>query len=133
MDCWRLALEDFAGLDAARANANALANAVDLGFDRLQVRVPAAARYVVRVRNVVAELRAFAADITYLCHDKLSVNKTCVRLPYAMPRETNRLRLQEPSKSADLFLVEDVIWERRDGQYRRNRSNLPHRADSILP
>jgi len=74
----RLALEDFAGLDASGANANALANAVHNGFDRLQIRIPATARDIVRVRDVVAELWTFAADFTYLCHDKLSVKQTFV-------------------------------------------------------
>ena len=66
-----LALDDFAGLDAAGADADALASAVDLGLDGLEVHVPAAAGGVVGVRDVVAELRAFAAKITFVCHDLL--------------------------------------------------------------
>jgi len=65
----RLRLGDFTGLDAAGAHANTLRISVDQGLDGLQVHVPAPARHVVRVRNVVAELRAFAANITNLCHD----------------------------------------------------------------
>jgi hypothetical protein len=65
----RLRLGDFAALDAAGANANALGSAVHQGFDSLEIHVPTAARYVVRVRDVVTELRAFAANIAYLCHD----------------------------------------------------------------
>ena len=71
---WRLvdlAFDDFAGLDAAGADADALASAVDLGLDGLEVYVPAAAGGVVGVRDVVAELRAFAAKITFVCHDLL--------------------------------------------------------------
>ena len=68
---WSLAFDDFAGLDAAGADADALASAVDLGFDGLEVHVPAAAGGVVGVRDVVAELRAFAAKITFLCHDEV--------------------------------------------------------------
>jgi hypothetical protein len=68
---WSLALDDFAGLDAARADADALASAIDLGLDGLEVHVPAAAGGVVGVRDVVAELRAFAAKITFVCHDEL--------------------------------------------------------------
>jgi hypothetical protein len=67
----RLALDDFAGLDAAGANADTLAATVDLGFDGLEVDVPAATGGVVGVRDVVAELRAFAAEITFVCHDLL--------------------------------------------------------------
>lgn len=67
----KLAFDDFAGLDAAGAHADALAAAVDLGFDWLKVYVPATPRGVVGVRDVVAELRPFAAKITFLCHDLL--------------------------------------------------------------
>src|SRR5580700_10674207 len=65
----RLRLGDLAALDAAGADADALGCAVDQGLDSLQIDVPAAARNVVRVRDVVTELRAFAANIAYLCHD----------------------------------------------------------------
>jgi hypothetical protein len=68
---WNLAFDDFAGLDAAGADADALATAVDLGLHGLEVDVPAAAGGVVGVRDVVAELRAFAAKITFVCHDEL--------------------------------------------------------------
>lgn len=64
-----LALDDFSGLDAACADAHALARTVDLGLDGLEVHVPATPGGVVGVRDVVAELRAFAAKITFLCHD----------------------------------------------------------------
>lgn len=63
-----LAFDDFAGLNAAGTDADALASAVDLGLDGLEVHVPAAAGGVVGVRDVVAELRAFAAKITFVCH-----------------------------------------------------------------
>ena len=68
---WGLAFDDFAGFDAACADAHALAAAVDFGLDGLEVDVPAAAGGVVGVRDVVAELRAFAAKITFVCHDLL--------------------------------------------------------------
>ena len=80
MDCERLALEDFAGLDAGGANPHALANAVDHGLDRLQIGGPATARDVMRVRDVVTELRTFATDFTYLCHDKTLRKETGARL-----------------------------------------------------
>jgi hypothetical protein len=71
---WSLAglcFDDFAGFDAAGADAHALAAAVDFGLDRLEVYVPAAPGGVVGVRDVVAELRALAAEITFVCHDLL--------------------------------------------------------------
>jgi hypothetical protein len=66
-----LAFDDFAGLDAAGTDADALASASDLGFNRLQVDVPPTSGSVVGVRDVVAELRAFAAEITFMRHDLL--------------------------------------------------------------
>jgi hypothetical protein len=67
----KLAFDDFAGLDAAGADADALAAAVDLSLDGLEVDVPATPGGVVGVRDIVAELRAFAAKITFVCHDLL--------------------------------------------------------------
>ena len=64
-----LCLGDFAALDAAGADANALGGAVYEGFNRLQVDVPATPGDVVRVRDVVSEARTFAANVAYLCHD----------------------------------------------------------------
>jgi hypothetical protein len=78
---WRkLAFDDLAGLDAAGADADTLAATVDLGFDGLEVDVPASAGGVVGVRDVVAELRAFAAEITFVCHD-FAPNAESQRIP----------------------------------------------------
>jgi hypothetical protein len=55
--------DDFAGLQAARADANALGATADERAHRLQVRVKAAVRAVIRVRNAMTELRSLAADI----------------------------------------------------------------------
>jgi hypothetical protein len=65
--------DDFAGLDAAGADADALAVAAafDLGLHRAQVDVPTAAGGVIGVGDVVAELRAFAAEIAFGCHVEL--------------------------------------------------------------
>ena len=64
-----LSLGDFAALDAAGADANALRSAIYKGFNRLEVDVPAAPRDVVRVGDVVSKTRAFAANVAYLCHN----------------------------------------------------------------
>ena len=64
-----LAFDDLAVLDAARADLHALRNAVGQRLHRLKIRVPATTGDVVRVGDVVAELRPFAAKITYVCHD----------------------------------------------------------------
>ena len=63
--------DDFAGLDAAGANANALVAARNLSLYRAEIDVPAALGDVVRMRNLVTELRTFAADGANLSHDKL--------------------------------------------------------------
>ena len=65
----RLRLGDFAALDAVGADADALAGTFHDGVDGLQIRAPAAPGYVVGVRDVIAKLRAFAANVAYLCHD----------------------------------------------------------------
>jgi hypothetical protein len=70
---WRFAFDDLARLDAAGADAHALADAVDLGLHRLQVHVPAAAGGVVGVGDVVSELRAFAAEFTFGCHSNAPI------------------------------------------------------------
>jgi hypothetical protein len=64
-----LGLGDFSGLDAACADADALGMAIYQGLDGLEIDIPTAPGDVVRVRDVVTELRAFAANIAYLCHD----------------------------------------------------------------
>ena len=76
-----LSLDDLAALDAAGAHADLLVAAViELGLHRAQIDVPAPAGDVVRVRDVVAELRTLAADFTNLSHDKLQ-NLNCSRRP----------------------------------------------------
>ena len=90
-------LYDFAGLNAAGADAHALADAINDGFDRLQVHVPATASRVVGVGDVVAELRAFAAEITFSCHDYCS-NLESQRLPGIKP---DRMKFQTRPDAVD--------------------------------
>ena len=69
-----LSLDDLAALDATGADADLLVRAaLQLGLDRTQVHVPATAGDIVRVRDVVSELRTLAADFTNLSHDKLQI------------------------------------------------------------
>jgi hypothetical protein len=72
-----LRLDDFSGLDAAGADADTLARGIHLRLDSLKVYIPPATRHVVRVGNVVAELRLFPADFTYLCHDLYPISCKC--------------------------------------------------------
>jgi len=61
----QLRLGDFARAQAASTDAHFLAvAALYLGLHRVQIHIPAALGDVVRVRDVVAELRTFAADFT---------------------------------------------------------------------
>jgi len=63
-----LALDDLAGLDAAGANAKALAGPSDDCFHRAQVHVPPTAGFVIRVGYIVSELRPLATKFTLGCH-----------------------------------------------------------------
>jgi hypothetical protein len=61
---------DLASLDTGRANLHPLRSASGpLNPYGLQIRIEAAARPIVRVRDVIAELRAFAADFASFSHD----------------------------------------------------------------
>jgi hypothetical protein len=61
---------DFARLDATGANLLALDAALRaLDADGLQIRVEAAARAIVRVGNIITELRPFATDFASFSHD----------------------------------------------------------------
>jgi|HubBroStandDraft_6_1064221.scaffolds.fasta_scaffold893203_1 hypothetical protein len=57
----QLCLDDLAALDAAGADAQLLCATFNLGLDGTKVNVPAPLGDVVRVRDVVTELRTFAA------------------------------------------------------------------------
>jgi hypothetical protein len=61
---------DFAGTQAAGADAYALTLARNLGVNRTQINVPAPLGHVVSVADVVSRLRPLAADFAYLCHDR---------------------------------------------------------------
>jgi hypothetical protein len=63
-------LGDFACLDATGANLLAFDAALRaLNADGLQVGVKATARAVIRVGNIITELRAFAANFASFSHD----------------------------------------------------------------
>jgi hypothetical protein len=55
--------DDFAGFQAARADANALGATADQRAHRLQVGIEAAIRPIIRVTDAMTELRPLAADI----------------------------------------------------------------------
>jgi hypothetical protein len=59
---------NFTVLQAACTNANALRRAPDHRVHFLQVNVPAALGYIMRVADPVSELGPAPAEITHLCH-----------------------------------------------------------------
>ena len=80
-----LAFDDLAGLDAAGADAHALADTVDDGLDRLQVHVPATTGRVVGVGDIVAELRSLATEFTFLSHDEILQSRVAEDFPEFKP------------------------------------------------
>ncbi len=61
--------DNFSRFDTTSANFLTTVRAVrQLDADRLQVRFKAAASAIVSVRNIISELRSFAANITAFCH-----------------------------------------------------------------
>jgi len=58
----------FAAAQAGRADADAFGRGADFSPHRAQIHVPAPLGDIVGVADVVAELRPFTANITYLCH-----------------------------------------------------------------
>src|SRR5207248_1062008 len=70
----RLRLRNLTALQAISADAHPLGCAVHTRAHRPQINVPAAIAHVVRMRNVVAELRLLAANITNLCHGSLQIS-----------------------------------------------------------
>jgi len=61
---------DFAGLDTAGANLHSLSATLGLlHANGLQIRIESARRSVVCMRNVITELRAFAANFASFSHN----------------------------------------------------------------
>lgn len=82
-----LSLRDLAALNATGANSDPLCRSIHQGLDGLKVHIPASTRHVVGVRNVITELRTFAANIAYLCH-RFAPNLGC----FVPPRPTSDAR-----------------------------------------
>jgi hypothetical protein len=66
-------LNYLAGLNAPSADSNPLAAAGDLGLNGTKIDIPAPLGNIVRMRNLIAELRTLAADCTNLSHDQLQI------------------------------------------------------------
>ena len=60
---------DFTAAQAGGADADALGGRTYASAHRAQIDVPAPPGHIMRVADVVSELRPFAANITNLCHD----------------------------------------------------------------
>jgi hypothetical protein len=69
-------LGDFSGFNAAGTNFHPLGTTLrKLDTNRLQVWVEPPWRPIVRVRNIVSELRTFAADFATFSHDFYDTSK----------------------------------------------------------
>jgi hypothetical protein len=69
----KLSLDYLAGFNAPRADPNAFAAAGDLGLNGTKIDIPAPLGNIVRMRDLIAELRTLAADCTNLSHDQLQI------------------------------------------------------------
>ena len=88
-----LSFYNLAVFDAARTNLHTLRHAAYKRSYRLKIRVPATTCNVVRVRDIVAELRAFAAKITYVCHNFTpELNLMSLRTPRSHLQARAKLR-----------------------------------------
>jgi hypothetical protein len=63
---------NFAASDAGSANADPFGRALHDGMDGLQIHVPAAFSYVVRVADAVPEFGSAPANFTYFRHDNIA-------------------------------------------------------------
>jgi hypothetical protein len=68
-----LRLDYLARFNAPRADPNPFAAAGDLGLNRTKIDIPAPLGNIVRMRDLIAELRTLAADCTNLSHDQLQI------------------------------------------------------------
>lgn len=64
-----LSFRNFPAAQAGSADADTLGAALHFGTNRPQINVPAPPADIVRVADIISELRPLAAHITYLCHD----------------------------------------------------------------
>jgi hypothetical protein len=66
-------LDDLARFNAPRADTDPLAAAGHLGLNGTKIDIPAPLGNIVRMRDLIAELRTLAADCTNLSHDQLQI------------------------------------------------------------
>jgi len=120
-----LGLNNLAALDAAGADLHALGAAARRSscLNRLKIRVPAPTGYVVRVRDVVTELRSLAAKFTYLCHDIAPKNQTCAAYFQKTPRAS-------PTLLSGLLIP--ILLIRVSGRHERSRTASLYRVPSIV-
>lgn len=64
-------LNDSATANTGRAHACSLMGAVDDSPNSLQIGIPAPLGYIMSVADIVAKKRAFPADVTTRCHNRL--------------------------------------------------------------
>ena len=119
------------GLDAARAHTNPLRRAIHKSLHRLQIHVPPAPRHIVRVRNVISELRPFAANVAYLCHRptprfvgisrRLCRSRRFLRRPVLRAREPLARTRARPCRLAEFSVYREPASQPRRPLLQRHR------------
>jgi hypothetical protein len=69
----RLSLDDLTRLDTPRANTDPLSAAGHFSLHGTKVDIPAPLGNIVRMRDLISELRTLAADCANLSHDELQI------------------------------------------------------------
>ena len=72
----------FTALQAGSADLNPLGGALYHRANLLQIHIPAAMRHIVRVADLVSKKRSFAADVTYLGHNRDLLGRMPKKLVY---------------------------------------------------
>ena len=71
----QLRLDYLTRFNAPGADPNPFAAARDLSLNRTKIDIPAPLGNIVRMRDLVTELRTFAAEFANLSHNKLQIPK----------------------------------------------------------
>lgn len=108
-------LGDFAGFNATGADLHSLVAALRLTHaNGLQIGIKNAGRSIIGVRNIIAKLRAFAANFTTLCHDyfisPVGSRDQTVRIGAEFGNENHNKRVRSGQGTIGLgtrFLVEE--------------------------
>jgi len=119
-------LDDFTRAEAAGADAQLFADAVDQSLDRAQIDVPPTAGDVVRVRDVIAVLRAFAANFANFRHCKLrnltgAANHWADQFSVARGATQTAKTYAEPEMNKPRLAAKDRFYSKTEGKAKESR------------